>query len=209
MEVKAEKALENWMCGAKAKSTGEPCRQKAIEKTGRCKYHGGLSTGPKDKSKMKGNKNAVKTGEHEMIYKDTLAEDELQLFEVINTDTLEQVNEEIKLLSIRERRMLQRIDGLKKETYHVASITQTTGLVNGKPIDNQVIVSESNLIQIQNIEEALTRVQEKKAKLLDLKHKIETVQSNTDKPDISKFFEALGTVASEAWSNEESTSDSV
>lgn len=35
------------ICGAKAKSTGEPCKSKEIHKNGRCKFHGGLSTGPK------------------------------------------------------------------------------------------------------------------------------------------------------------------
>lgn len=34
-------------CGAKAHSTGEPCRSKDIHKNGRCRFHGGLSTGPK------------------------------------------------------------------------------------------------------------------------------------------------------------------
>lgn len=34
-------------CGAKAKSTGQPCKSKEIHKNGRCKFHGGLSTGPK------------------------------------------------------------------------------------------------------------------------------------------------------------------
>lgn len=33
-------------CGAHCKSTGKPCRARALE-NGRCKYHGGLSTGPK------------------------------------------------------------------------------------------------------------------------------------------------------------------
>ena len=33
-------------CGAYARSTGLPCRAKAL-KNGRCKLHGGLSTGPK------------------------------------------------------------------------------------------------------------------------------------------------------------------
>ncbi len=37
----------NWdRCGAKAKSTERPCRARALA-NGRCKYHGGLSTGPK------------------------------------------------------------------------------------------------------------------------------------------------------------------
>jgi hypothetical protein len=33
-------------CGAFARSTGKPCRMKALA-NGRCKLHGGLSTGPK------------------------------------------------------------------------------------------------------------------------------------------------------------------
>ena len=37
-------------CGAKAKSTGEPCKSTQIHKNGRCKFHGGLSTGPKSEA---------------------------------------------------------------------------------------------------------------------------------------------------------------
>jgi hypothetical protein len=33
-------------CGAHARSTGEPCEAKAM-RNGRCRLHGGLSTGPK------------------------------------------------------------------------------------------------------------------------------------------------------------------
>jgi len=33
-------------CGAVARSTGEPCKRKALA-NGRCRNHGGLSTGPK------------------------------------------------------------------------------------------------------------------------------------------------------------------
>jgi len=33
-------------CGAYARSTGKPCRAKALA-NGRCKNHGGMSTGPK------------------------------------------------------------------------------------------------------------------------------------------------------------------
>lgn len=35
------------ICGAKAKSSGRPCKSTQIHKNGRCKFHGGLSTGPK------------------------------------------------------------------------------------------------------------------------------------------------------------------
>lgn len=39
--------FENLHCGAKTKSTGNPCKRKDIYANGRCKLHGGLSTGPK------------------------------------------------------------------------------------------------------------------------------------------------------------------
>lgn len=47
-------------CGAKTRS-GEPCKNYAMG-NGRCRMHGGKSTGPKDKTKLKGNKNAEKHG---------------------------------------------------------------------------------------------------------------------------------------------------
>ena len=44
------------LCGAHARRTGKPCRQPAMA-NGRCRLHGGKSTGP-----PKGNKNALKHG---------------------------------------------------------------------------------------------------------------------------------------------------
>lgn len=49
---------DDYLCGAKTRS-GRPCRNQRFYRTKRCKYHGGLSTGPKDPTKLKGNKNAV------------------------------------------------------------------------------------------------------------------------------------------------------
>lgn len=40
------KELHNLRCGAKTRA-GTPCRMKALYRNGRCKLHGGLSTGPK------------------------------------------------------------------------------------------------------------------------------------------------------------------
>lgn len=34
-------------CGAYARSTGMPCQAKKLGRGGRCRNHGGLSTGPK------------------------------------------------------------------------------------------------------------------------------------------------------------------
>lgn len=41
---------EGMTCGAKAKSSGEPCKSTLIYPNGRCRHHGGLSTGPKSKA---------------------------------------------------------------------------------------------------------------------------------------------------------------
>ena len=53
-------------CGAKTRS-GTPCKLTAIYSNGRCKFHGGLSTGPKTeegkrKSALNGNKSKRKKG---------------------------------------------------------------------------------------------------------------------------------------------------
>jgi hypothetical protein len=38
--------LKDLRCGARTRA-GTPCQQKAIDANGRCKWHGGCSTGPK------------------------------------------------------------------------------------------------------------------------------------------------------------------
>lgn len=65
MQNKPHDGTKN-ICGAKTRA-GTPCQQKAGWGTdhvgkGRCKLHGGKSTGPKDKIKLKENKNAEKHG---------------------------------------------------------------------------------------------------------------------------------------------------
>jgi hypothetical protein len=35
------------VCGGKSRRTGQPCESRAIYANGRCKWHGGLCTGPK------------------------------------------------------------------------------------------------------------------------------------------------------------------
>lgn len=69
------------------------------------KGHGG--TGPP------GNKNAVKTGEFETLFFDTLNSEELQLAETIGLDKEQLLLQEIQLLTVREYRMLHRIEALK------------------------------------------------------------------------------------------------
>ena len=64
--------------------------------------HGG--TGPP------GNKNALKTGEFETLFFHTLDPEEKQLIDTMPTDKESLLLHEIMLLTVRERRMLQRIE---------------------------------------------------------------------------------------------------
>ncbi len=55
--------LRDFTCGAKSKRSGQPCKNKSIYRNGRCKFHGGLSTGPRTEAgKRKAAKNGKKGG---------------------------------------------------------------------------------------------------------------------------------------------------
>ena len=159
-------------CGAKAKSTGERCKLVAGYGTshlgeGRCKYHGGASTGPKPEN-MKQNKNAVSTGEHETIWMDTLSDEEKLLIPKIKHKVIDLIDDDIKLIEIRIRRMMQRIN-LADDAENVA-----------------------------NIEEALTRVQGKKTRLLKLKYQVENDQA-PDSVNVDNYINAIKSRSEEVW----------
>jgi uncharacterized protein YjcR len=142
----------------------------------------------------KGNKNAVTTGAYENIWMDCLTDKEMALYESIKTDTLIQLDEEIRLITLRERRMLERIqklmNGLTEKERKVLYELQTQKV----PIDvydekaasiKVVLVPEAKMTvtsiseteyrvidDIMKIEDALTRIQEKKDRLLMSKHKL-------------------------------------
>jgi uncharacterized protein YjcR len=141
-----------------------------------------------------GNKKAVTTGEYETIWMDALDEDELLLIDQVDTDPIQQADESILLLTIRERRMLKRIgllmDGLTEKQRRVLSELKTikdvmtvhdekTGLTKSVPISRTEMVEteieETEYRAIDDIiklEEALTRVQGQKIKAIELKNKL-------------------------------------
>ncbi|MGM0107942.1 phage terminase small subunit [Enterococcus sp. AZ172] len=66
-----------------------------------------------------GNKNALKTGEYETIFYETLSDEEKDIYSNLNNDPSFVLSEEIRLLKIRQLRMMKRIQqaeaGLKDE----------------------------------------------------------------------------------------------
>ena len=58
MKYTHEELLKQEFCGAKTRA-GTPCKRKDLYTNGRCRLHGGLSTGPKNK---KGKKQSAQNG---------------------------------------------------------------------------------------------------------------------------------------------------
>lgn len=134
------------------KKGGQPGNKNAVG-------HGG--TGPP------GNKNAVTTGEFETLLFDCLEPDEKRLAEAVPADKEQLLLQEIQLLTVRERRMLKRIENLKQADF--TTVKKKKGTEKGKRTD--LDEDHATLGQIQNIEDALTRVQARKQAAIDSLHR--------------------------------------
>ena len=186
--------------------------------------HGG--TGPP------GNKNAVKTGEFETLFFDTLDEEEKELITAIQPDKEELLLREIQLLAIRERRMLKRIEMLRnlEEAERnsgcsddvppgMSVVKYTSGIEKGK--HTELREYEGVLGQIQAVEDALTRVQARQQKAIELLHKfgyddarvelesmkfeieLRKQEGSQEEQEDDGFLEAMNAVAEDVWSEED------
>lgn len=126
----------------------------------------------------KGNKRALTTGEYENIFSGVLSEEENKIF---NNYTIESKKdallEELKVLTVRELRMMHRIKELsdKNKDMTIDSISKTNYLNtqwNNQNSTTTITHAENTTIAIQRIEEALTRVQESKRRCIESLNKI-------------------------------------
>lgn len=172
------------------------------------------------------NKNAVKTGEFETLFFDALDPEEKHLAEMVQLDKEQLLLQEIQLLTVREHRMLKRINDIR-DTIEV--------LDNGMLIDDMTVVSiksgtekgmptdlreyQGKLGQIQSIEDALTRVQARKQRCIDSLHRygyddarleIEAMKlelelmrqdGSGEGHEDDGFMDAMNATASEVWGN--------
>lgn len=103
------------ICGARKRDgSDDVCKRPAgwgtpHPGTGRCKLHGGCSTGPKDRQKMseaaKGNKNGRKHGLYEKVVVERLTPEERAVFEQIGDE--ESLRTELKILRFKLLRLLE------------------------------------------------------------------------------------------------------
>lgn len=125
-------------------------------------------------SPPKRNKNALKTGEYETIFFDTLSDDEKGIYSILNDDPSFILSEEIRLLKIRQLRMMKRIQqaesGLNDE--EIERLQQLRNIktpldVGGKKLEikREVMLdvqvtrrTRRKIDDILSIEDSLTRI---------------------------------------------------
>ncbi|WP_426983501.1 HGGxSTG domain-containing protein (plasmid) [Bacillus cabrialesii] len=133
--------MNKLVCGATTRN-GTPC-EKAPFKNGRCRLHGGKSTGPKNRKKksdqMKGNKHALKTGEYETISFDTLSAKEKSLYNLIPEDPLDRLKGHYKMSQIRQRRLMLRVNEERQKNQPnealILKIEKAIDRIDGRSID--------------------------------------------------------------------------
>lgn len=114
-----------------------------------------------------GNKNAVTTGEFETLLFDCLDPEEKQLAAAVPNDKEQLLFQEIQLLTVRECRMLKRIENLRQADFTTVKKKKGTEKDKWTDLDEK----HATLGQIQNIEDALTRVQARKQAAIDSLHR--------------------------------------
>ena len=213
------------------KSTHKWESERSDRKSERSKRKRGAQPGNKNSSGgPPGNKNAVTTGEFETLFFDTLEPEERTLAEMIRPDKEQLLLREIQLLAVRERRMLKRIQSLRELEAQTGSeedsvpcgmsVTEyTSGIEKGKLTELRKY--EGILGQIQAIEDALTRVQARQQKAIEMLHKFgyddaklelatmqlefEMLKQDNQAEDTTddSFLEAMNATAQNVWGDED------
>lgn len=173
----------------------------------------GGQPGNKNATGPPGNKNAVTTGEFETLLFDCLDPEEKQLAAAVPNDKEQLLFQEIQLLTVRERRMLKRIENLRQADFTTVKKKKGTEKDKWTDLDEK----HATLGQIQNIEDALTRVQARKQAAIDSLHRFGVDDARLEielmKLDMAAlklggqeteveedgFLEALNTEAGDLW----------
>ena len=139
-----------------------------------------------------GNQNAVTTGEYSAIWMYALGDDERCLCDRVDTDPLALIDETIQLLSIRELRMLKRLEEMRNQK-ELAENEDVIAFTKKAPRGALVARKRYTKLLIDKIilvEEALTRVQEKKLRAIETKQKLLNARGSSEDSVLSITIQA-------------------
>lgn len=126
----------------------------------------------------KGNKRALTTGEYEKIFPGSFSEEEKKIFDNYKIENKkEALLEELKILTIREVRMLNRIKKIQDKNkdmtiYSISKTNYQSTEWNKENSTTTITHAEDTIILLQKIEEGLTRIQEAKRRCIESLGKI-------------------------------------
>lgn len=195
------------LCGAKTRS-GAPCKNKAMQ-NGRCRMHGGKSTGPKDLSKIRKNKNSEKHG----LFSKYLPQDSLDIFNaledklgidmlwdqikiqyaaIIRSQKLMYVKDQSDTSVISEGKVLSYQHAWDKQANFLnaqarAMTNLTNMIVKYEALCNSESVTEEQRLRIEKLK---AEVDYSKAKTESLKKALEGDPDSEQQ--LAKYFELLG-----------------
>ena len=108
-QVRKWKSIDKWSAELKSNVTNGKSN---VTNQGGAPFGNQNAKGNKGNSRASppvGNKNALKTGEYETIFYETLSDEEKDIYSQLNDDPSFVLSEEIRLLKIRQFRMMKRI----------------------------------------------------------------------------------------------------
>ncbi|EMF0401947.1 small subunit of terminase [Enterococcus faecium] len=194
-QIRKWKSIDKWSAELKGNVTNAKGN---VTNQGGAPFGNQNAKGNKGNSKAsppKRNKNALKTGEYETIFFDTLSDDEKDIYSSLDDDPSFVLSEEIRLLKIRQLRMMKRIkeaeSGLNDE--EVDRLQQLRKIKtpiekDGKKLEikrevmQDVQVTRKTYRKIDNIlslEEALTRISNNLTKTIKLFNELELQAERT------------------------------
>lgn len=159
----------------------------------------------------KGNRNALKHGLYANIYWDTLSDEERDMLAQLNFEQEENMlKEQIALLSVRERRLMQSInkyktlknDGLTLDTVVKRDLKITKGITQESEQET-VITTTASIEIVLKLEAELTRVQGKKTKAVEALSRLRLERLKAGGEDVGLeddgFLQALSAATSDIW----------
>lgn len=177
---------------------GDRCKNPAVRGSAVCRMHGGAAEGG---GAPKGNKNAVTTGEHEAISYGSLTAEERRLWHEVDPDPLAQIDQQIRLLNIRLRRLLRRIgaaeggDMLLTDRETEEGTRPSAGTAVSVEVTREAY--EHEIERIQGIEGDLTRLQSELRKLLREKYRILKKQPADQSEKLDQLLGRMATMREE------------
>ncbi|MGL9846102.1 hypothetical protein IGJ91_001261 [Enterococcus sp. DIV0765f] len=195
-QVRKWKSIDKWSAELKGNVT---IGKSNVTNQGGAPFGNQNAVGNKGNSRASppvGNKNALKTGEYETIFYETLSDEEKDIYSSLNDDSSFVLSEEIRLLKIRQLRMMKRIQqaeaGLNDE--EIERLQQLRKIKTPIEKDGRKLEIKREVMQdvqvsrkthrkidvILSIEDSLTRISNQLAKAIKQMNELYITDYKTD-----------------------------